>query len=107
MDFGEIENLDFVSVYPIFRCLQIYNARNIQIVEVVEELKFSEDFVYCPNTKTIMVANRTPFSDPGESDILVKTMFSDRYFPELGVKYQDDKRNMQSYLTFATFKTVD
>ena len=38
-----------------------------------------------------MVANRNPFTDPGESDILGKTMFSDRYYLDLDIKYQDEK----------------
>ena len=90
-DTSEIEKLPISSIYPIFSSFQIHTELSIEIAEQVEELKFSSDFYFCPYTHTILVADRHSFSDPHESDVLIKTLFTESYFPETGIILEEDK----------------
>ena len=90
-DFSKIDNLDFLLSYPIFRSYEIHTPQGEEITEMIEELQMSEDFYYEPHCQTIMFAEKTHFSDPTEHDILVKTLFTQDYFPHMGIKFYDNK----------------
>ena len=60
-------------------------------MEVVEKVCFSENCNFCLTSQTILSAKRHDFSDVCESDILIKTLSHERYFPDFGVKYEEDK----------------
>ena len=90
-DFSEIDNLDFFSTYPIFRSLEIQTSRGAEIIEVVEELRLSEGFVYQPHCQSILIAERNHYTDTMENDILTKTLFSESYHPDMGLKYYNNK----------------
>ena len=90
-DFSLIDNLEFFSTYPIFRSLEIQTSRGVEIIEVVEELRLSEGFVYQPHCQSILIADRNHYTDPMENDILTKTLFSESYFPDMDLKYYNNK----------------
>ena len=90
-DVGEIENFDIFSIYPIFSSFEIHTKQSVEIAETVEELKLSEDFSFCPHSHTVLVAERHTFSDPFESDVLIKSLFTENFYPELGIILEDSK----------------
>ena len=47
--------------------------------------------MYLPHCQSILVAERNHFTDPMENDILTKTLFSESYFPDMGLKYCNGK----------------
>lgn len=79
------------SLYPIFGVFPYQTPLSIEILETVESLQMIENFAFSEFTHTVLVAERHTFSDPYESDVLVKTLFSENYFPELGIFLGDDK----------------
>ena len=90
-DFSNINDLEFFILYPLYRNFRATTSSSTEVVEFVEKIQTEPDFVYSPNSQTILVANESFFSDVGESDILVKTLFTEDYFPLIGVKYYDHK----------------
>ena len=87
----ELEYASISTLYPIFGVLPYQTPLSIEVVETVEQLQLIENFCYSEFTHTILKAERHSFSDPFESDVLVKTLFCDSYFPEAGLFLGDDK----------------
>ena len=90
-DFSKIDNLNFALCYPIFRGYEIHTTQGVEVTEMVEEVKMSVDFLYEPHCQTILYAQKTHYSDPTENDILIRTLFTQDYFPNMGIKYFGDK----------------
>ena len=90
-NFSMIDNLDFALSYPIFRSYEIHTTQGVEVTEMVEELKMSGDFIYEPHCQTILYAQKTHYTDPTENDILIKTLFTPDYFPNMTIKYYGDK----------------
>ena len=90
-NFGELQDFEFKSCYPIFKTNQVHSTRSVEHMEIVEKVCFSKDFSYCHASQTILSAKLHSFTYLCESDIVIKTLFDERYFPELGVKYQGEK----------------
>ena len=90
-NFSEVEDLKFKTCYPIFRTIQIHNKRGIEYTETVERICFSGDLNFDPISQTILSAKLNSFTDVCESDVVIKTLFDQNYFPKMGVKYTDEK----------------
>ena len=89
-DFSKVDNLDFKTVYPIYRNFEIQTARGVEDAEMVEDVKMLDGFEFQPHSQTILVSEIHHFSDISESDVMTKTLFTDDYYPEMGIKFYQE-----------------
>ena len=67
-------------IYPHFRSFCVEVERGEEVVEVVEKIEFTDDFLLEEHKQSVFKCSLSCNMDPRDSDLIVKTFFFGRFF---------------------------